>query len=158
MPERTEAAAVAAGAALLALAAGASLYAVQSHALELDGDATPPPVAAAGAVRGKKPPAVRSTSSARALLLAEQLAARDARMFGAWWCSHCADQKEALGREALAKVAYVECDAEGVNSQTALCRAEKVQGYPTWQIDGELFPGERDLDGLEKLLAPKAKP
>ncbi len=150
VPERTEAAVVAAGAALLSLAAAGALYSVQTAAISDLGGAAAPAAAASGL---RRPPPIRSPSSARALLLADQLAARGARFYGAWWCSHCADQKETLGREAFGKLSYYECAEDGANSQSALCRAEDIKGYPTWKIDGEYYAGEKDLDELEKLLA-----
>jgi len=61
-----------------------------------------------------QPPVVSTHSSDRALKVAQGLAARDATMYGAWWCSHCAGQKEALGQEAMAKYHfYVECSSDG---------------------------------------------
>merc|ERR1719424_2783140 len=62
--------------------------------------------------RIKRPPTITTASSARGLAVAKQLNARGARMFGAWWCSHCADQKETLGKEAFASLTYVECAAD----------------------------------------------
>ena len=41
----------------------------------------------------------------------------------------------------MAIVPYIECDAEGANSRRALCSESGVKGYPTWQLDGQLFPG-----------------
>ena len=35
---------------------------------------------------------------------------------------------------------------------SGLCSKHGVQGYPTWQLDGKLVPGERDLDGIEEML------
>ena len=52
----------------------------------------------------------------------------------------------------MAIVPYVECDAEGSNSQRGVCDAAGVRGYPSWQLDGQLFPGERSLEGLRELL------
>lgn len=49
------------------------------------------------------------------------------RMYGAFWCSHCYEQKQTLGLEAYAQgVKYVECAKDGLNSQTALCKEKKV--------------------------------
>lgn len=62
------------------------------------------------------PPAVESHSTPRALRIGQQLAERDATMFGAWWCSHCAGQKEALGQEVMEKYHfYVECSSDGAS-------------------------------------------
>ena len=107
---------------------------------------------ASGQQRGQAPPPISTTSSSRALELAQELQQQDTRFFGAFWCSHCFDQKEALGKEAMAKIPYIECSRDGLDSQTALCKEKDVPGYPTWEINGKLYPGERDLDELEKIV------
>ena len=40
-------------------------------------------------------------------------------------------------------IGYVECDREGLNSQNGLCSDKKLQGYPTWIIDGQKYAGKR---------------
>ena len=55
-------------------------------------------------------------------------------------------------------VPYLECDANGKDSRRAECSAAGIRGYPTWQLDGKLFPGERDLDQLEAMLRGDAEP
>ena len=100
----------------------------------------------------QSPPTITKGSSLRALVLAQDLERLDARMFGAFWCSHCFDQKMALGKEAFAKVQYIECAKDGVNSQTTLCKEKNVPGYPTWEIGGKLFPGEQELEELEVII------
>jgi uncharacterized membrane protein len=98
------------------------------------------------------PPPVTTHSSDRALLLAADLSRLDARMFGAYWCSHCYEQKERMGLEAMQKIPYIECSKEGLNSQNGLCKDRDVPGYPTWEINGQLFPGEQELDELEDIV------
>ena len=51
----------------------------------------------------------RSTAYSRAL--AAHLRASGAKMYGAFWCSHCADQKEEFGSGA--DIPYVECFPDG---------------------------------------------
>lgn len=51
----------------------------------------------------------------------------DAKMYGAFWCSHCYDQKQAFGKEAYARINYIECAPDGVNSQTKLCKSRKAR-------------------------------
>ena len=34
-------------------------------------------------------------------------------MYGAFWCSHCYDQKDDFGAQAMADFPYVECFPEG---------------------------------------------
>jgi uncharacterized membrane protein len=103
------------------------------------------------------PPAIKSHSSEQALAIGKRLQEKDAKMYGAYWCSHCNNQKQELGYEVVKEkqmFTYVECDKEGVDSQYGTCKAmkDKVPGYPTWEIDGQYFPGEKSLDELEKLL------
>lgn len=106
---------------------------------------------------GRRPPQITDHSTARSLAVAERLKAANARMFGAYWCSHCFNQKQTLGSEAYEKglVDYIECSKDGFQSQAALCKLRDVPGYPTWEIDGQLFPGEKSVEELEKLLASK---
>lgn len=98
------------------------------------------------------PPPITAKSSATALTLASDLKSLNSRMFGAFWCSHCYDQKQAFGYEAMQSIPYIECDREGYNNKRALCKEQDVPGYPTWEIGGELFPGERSLDELREIV------
>ena len=154
---RPDAGTLAAVAAAAGVLAAGTLYTVQTAQLESELYAEAAALDNAPVERIKRPPTITTTSSARGLALAEQLNARDARMFGAWWCSHCADQKETLGKQAFASLTYVECAADGANSQRALCGKEDVAGYPSWQIDGKLYPGEKSLSELEEILAAGPK-
>ena len=76
-----------------------------------NGEATT--VAAADTKKGTPPPPILTKSSARSLAIASDLESLDARMFGAFWCSHCYDQKERLGKEAMMKIPYIECSKDG---------------------------------------------
>lgn len=100
-----------------------------------------------------EPPAIKSKSSAEALTLANKIRSLDGKMYGAYWCSHCNNQKQLLGKEAMKIVGYVECAKEGLNSQNDLCAEEKLAGYPTWIIDGQKYPGEKSLDELAAIVA-----
>lgn len=114
----------------------------------VDGDAR----AAPAEVELYRPPAIVASSSREALDVAALLRARHARMFGAYWCSHCLDQKEALGREAFSTLDYVECARDGADSRAEICRARGVPGFPTWEIGGRLYPGEKSVPELQRLL------
>eukprot|EP00585_Thalassiosira_rotula_P012428 CAMPEP_0196132312 /NCGR_PEP_ID=MMETSP0910-20130528/1993_1 /TAXON_ID=49265 /ORGANISM="Thalassiosira rotula, Strain GSO102" /LENGTH=457 /DNA_ID=CAMNT_0041391911 /DNA_START=26 /DNA_END=1399 /DNA_ORIENTATION=- len=98
------------------------------------------------------PPRITTKSSPAALALASDLNSLDARMFGAFWCSHCYDQKQALGKEAMQTVPYIECDREGYNNQRDVCKEREVPGYPTWEIGGKLFPGEKSVEELREVV------
>lgn len=102
------------------------------------------------------PPEITTESSDRALAIAKSLRDLDAKMYGAHWCSHCYDQKQALGRQVFDKqtgfIEYVECSKDGINSRTKVCKAKEIPGYPTWEISGKLYPGEQNLEELEDLI------
>ena len=102
--------------------------------------------------RENVPPRITTESSAVALTLAFDLKSLNSRMFGAFWCSHCYDQKQELGYEAMKSIPYVECDREGYNNERDLCKEREVPGYPTWEIGGKLFPGERSLEELREIV------
>ena len=67
-------------------------------------------------------------------------------------CSHCYDQKEAFGKEAFSRIPYIECSKDGFNQQSGICKENNVPGYPTWQINGKLYPGEQALEELEDIV------
>lgn len=96
---------------------------------------------------GAGPPIV-STSPAGAIPLADHLRTTGAKMYGAYWCPHCHEQKEAFGKEAFALVNYVECDPNGLNPQPELCREAGITGYPSWEIEGKIYSGRQTLDEL----------
>ena len=52
-------------------------------------------------------------SSERAIGLARRLRAAGAKMYGAFWCSHCHEQKQAFGEAAGHDLPYVECYPDG---------------------------------------------
>lgn len=98
------------------------------------------------------PPEVDTVSTERTLRLARHLKERDATMYGAYWCSHCFAQKQAFGAEAAKLLNYVECADDGQNQNRAACQDRGIAGYPTWDIDGKLYPGERSIAELEELV------
>ncbi|GAX29115.1 hypothetical protein FisN_7Hh288 [Fistulifera solaris] len=103
-------------------------------------------------VAGESPPSITTTSSTQAMVLAKKMQTMDTRFYGAFWCSHCFDQKQAMGKEAMEMIPYIECSRDGMNAQTKLCKEKDVPGYPTWEINGKLYPGEKTLDELEEIV------
>jgi len=62
------------------------------------------------------------------------LSARGVKMYGAWWCPHCEEQKEAFAK-SFKYVPYVECGVKGdTHVQAQVCKDENVHHYPTWQF------------------------
>jgi hypothetical protein len=81
---------------------------------------------------------------------AQCLSARQARMYGAYWCPHCADQKEMFGR-SFRYVAYVECGVPGSRDEAKSCIDVGVKHFPTWQFsDGERREGTLPLQALSE--------
>lgn len=73
-----------------------------------------------------------------------------AKMYGAYWCPHCTHQKDMFGTAAFKNIDYVECDPRGEKARPELCKAAKIQGYPTWEIRGKFFTGVQSLEELAK--------
>lgn len=93
-------------------------------------------------------PDVTTTSSAKEIALAKHLRKIGAKLYTAYWCPHCHYQKQRFGMEAVKQLEVVECDQRGVNPQTQLCRDKKVRAYPTWEINGKLYPGNHSLESI----------
>lgn len=72
------------------------------------------------------------------------------KMFGAWWCPHCKQQKEQFG-SSFSKINYTECSDAGSNEMNQTCKDAKIEGYPTWEFkDGTRVSGEQKLEDLGK--------
>jgi len=87
--------------------------------------------------------------------LAQCLSDKGAVMYGAYWCSHCANQKKLFG-SSWEYVKYTECAIRGAQGQANVCDDAEIQGYPTWIFaDGSRQTGEVSLKDLaEKTDCP----
>ncbi|KAF7829017.1 thiol-disulfide oxidoreductase LTO1 [Senna tora] len=97
---------------------------------------------------------ITTPSSPFALSLARHLHSIGAKMYGAFWCSHCLEQKEMFGREAAKLLDYVECFPEGYRTGTKIikaCTDVKIEGFPTWIINGQVLSGEKELTELAQV-------
>jgi hypothetical protein len=73
--------------------------------------------------------------------VAQCLTDNNVTMFGAWWCPHCEEQKEAFG-SAFENINYVECSPGGSREMSQECQDEGIEGYPTWRFaDGSELSG-----------------
>jgi uncharacterized membrane protein/glutaredoxin len=100
---------------------------------------------------GQAAPPITTTSGPAEIALAKYLTSIGAKMYGAYWCPHCHDQKDLFGKEAFQQVTYVECDPAGVNAQPNICKAKNIEGYPTWEIKGQMYSGTKKLQELADL-------
>jgi hypothetical protein len=73
-----------------------------------------------------------------------------AKMYGAWWCPHCADQKELFGF-AFQYVNYVECSAPEQRTESDTCKQAGIKNFPTWQFsDGTRAEGSLHLQAISE--------
>jgi uncharacterized membrane protein len=100
---------------------------------------------------GATSPPITTTSGPAELGLANHLRQIGAKEYGAWWCPHCHEQKVLFGKEAAAKLDYIECDPKGQNARPDLCKTANIEGYPTWEIKGQFYSGTQTLEKLAEL-------
>jgi hypothetical protein len=65
---------------------------------------------------------------------AQCLAAKQAKMYGLYWCPHCAEQKAMFGA-SFRYIPYVECAIKGSPKELAPeCKVAGVALFPSWQF------------------------
>lgn len=79
---------------------------------------------------------------------AQCLKDKGAVFYGAFWCSHCQNQKKMFGKsEKLLN--YVECSTPDGKGQLQACKDKNITGYPTWEFsDASRLSGEIPLENL----------
>lgn len=76
---------------------------------------------------------------------AQCLSQKGVVMYGAYWCSHCQNQKKLFG-QSFKYINYVECTKE-----TQKCQEKDIKGYPTWEFaDGSKVGGEMSFQALSE--------
>jgi hypothetical protein len=83
---------------------------------------------------------------------AKCLAQKQLKMYGAYWCPHCQDQKEKFS-EAFKYVPYVECGIPGNprGGETQECKDAGVRHFPTWKFpDGDVQERVFSVDELSQ--------
>ena len=100
------------------------------------------------AADGEVPPPITTTSGESEIALAQHLSDIGAKKYSAYWCPHCHEQQRLFGKEAFQYINYIECDPSGAKAQPQLCRDAGIQGFPSWEINGELVSGVIPLDQL----------
>ena len=72
-----------------------------------------------------------------------------ARMYGAYWCGHCNEQKESFG-ESWEFIDYVECSYSS-GGQALECSTAGIKAYPTWEFkDGSRLSGRLSFEELSR--------
>ena len=84
-------------------------------------------------------------------VFAQCLTEKGIKMYGTGWCSYCQKQKDSFGN-SFKYVDFVDCDKDKQE-----CLSAGVQGYPTWNINGENYPGLQSLERLAQLSGCELK-
>ncbi|OGM26537.1 hypothetical protein A3D00_03480 [Candidatus Woesebacteria bacterium RIFCSPHIGHO2_02_FULL_38_9] len=75
---------------------------------------------------------------------------KKAVFYGAYWCSHCQNQKKEFGKSEKF-LPYVECSTPDGRGQLKYCTDKNIEGYPTWEFaDGSRESGEVSLEKLSE--------
>jgi hypothetical protein len=78
------------------------------------------------------------------------LSQKGVKMYGAYWCPHCSDQK-AMFDASFQYAPYIECGVPGDTSkQLPVCAEAGIKHFPTWQFPplGERVEGAIPLEDL----------
>ena len=68
---------------------------------------------------------------------AKCLSSSNARMYGLYWCPHCAEQKREFGA-SFHYVTYIECASQdNPHELTPACKAAGVKLFPSWQFGSD---------------------
>lgn len=70
------------------------------------------------------------------------------KMYGAYWCPHCKEQKKMFGK-SWDYIDYIECSTPDGRGQTEECTQAGITGYPTWGFsDGSRLSGKLPMKTL----------
>ena len=94
---------------------------------------------------------VTSESTKESIEFAKYLKENGVVKYSAYWCPNCLDQSELFGKQAYKQLNVIECARDGKNSQTQLCIDKKIQGFPSWEINGKIILGVLTLKELSDL-------
>jgi hypothetical protein len=62
------------------------------------------------------------------------LGERGVKMYGAYWCPHCQEQKEKFGA-SFEYAPYIECGVKGnLHAEAQVCKDQDIKHFPTWQF------------------------
>lgn len=108
--------------------------------------------------QGKVAFTYNTTSGEAEMQLAKHLKDTGAKMYAAYWCPHCCEQKLMFGKEAVnQELPYTECDPKGKDPQADVCQQEfaaaekqtgQQAGFPTWKVNDKYLVGPQELKTL----------
>lgn len=82
---------------------------------------------------------------------AQCLSSKGVKMYGAFWCPHCLEQKELFG-SSFDFAPYVECGVEGSRAEQPVCVQAGIKNFPTW-----VFPDGTRVEGKLMMTALRDK-
>ena len=82
---------------------------------------------------------------------AQCLSSKGVKMYGAFWCPHCLEQKE-LFDSSFDYAPYVECGIEGSRAEQPVCIAANIKNFPTW-----VFPDGSRVEGKLPIVTLRDK-
>ncbi|AFY35605.1 vitamin K epoxide reductase family protein [Calothrix sp. PCC 7507] len=95
---------------------------------------------------------ITTNSGEAEIALARHLKKIGAKEYIAWWCPHCHEQKLIFGKEAYSELDSTDCvSADNPRIPKDVCVAAKIEGYPTWIINGKSYSGVQNLTELAKV-------
>jgi hypothetical protein len=93
---------------------------------------------------------IRRKQDVRMNAFAQCLTVKQAKMYGAFWCPHCADQKELFG-SSFQYAPYIECGIKGSHEMAPVCAQAEIKHFPTWVFaDGTRIEGSHPLEFLSE--------
>ncbi len=98
---------------------------------------------------------VTSESSKESIAFAKYLKNIGVVKYSAYWCPNCLNQGELFGKQAYKELNVIECAIDGKNSQTELCIDKQIQGFPSWEINGNIIIGLKTLKELSEITGYK---
>jgi hypothetical protein len=110
-----------------------------------------PSVVTSGHLGTKKELIITTESTKQSIDLAKHLTEQGVVKYSAYWCPNCLYQSELFGKQAYEELNVVECARDGKNSQTQLCIDKKIEGFPSWEINGKIIIGAKTLKDLSEL-------
>jgi|APSaa5957512622_1039677.scaffolds.fasta_scaffold280021_1 hypothetical protein len=74
-----------------------------------------------------------------------------AKLYSAWWCPHCKDQKDLFGKKSFKILdgtgTHVECSPGGTRTFSQFCKDQGVTGTPMWKLaDDSILSGKQPLE------------
>ena len=96
-------------------------------------------------------PPITTVSSIEKINFAKFLNDKNIVMYSAYWCPHCNDQKQLFGKKAVEELIIVECAKDGKNNQYKVCQEKGIEGFPSWEINNEIYSGTMSLNELAEM-------